>query len=236
MDLDEKRRQYEALVAERKRCRACAGLRNPADGDLAALDADEIGPWTRLHGDLDASVVVVGQDWGDVRYYLDNKGLDNLRNPTTRTLEGLLRGAGLEVSLAEYGTGPGGLFLTNAILCLKDGGLQAPVDPAWFAACGPRFLRRQIEIVAPRAVVTLGKMALDAVCLAFGRPRRPLADAVGDAGGTVLPNGSVLLAAYHCGDRVLRTHRQLAAQQRVALVIANDGETSRGAGLEDRPG
>src|SRR4051794_10263053 len=117
-----KQEQYSALVRERKQCRLCAGLRNPADAELAPLDSDEVGPWSRLHGDLEARLMVIGQDWGDVRYYTANRGLDDSRNPTMRVLEQLLRGIGLEVSLAEYGSGPRGVFLTNAVLCLKEGG------------------------------------------------------------------------------------------------------------------
>ena len=158
-----KRKQYAALVAQRKQCQLCVGLRNPADAELAACDSDEIGPWSRLHGDLDADLMIIGQDWGDVRYYTANHGLDDFRNPTMRTLECLLRGIGLDVSLAAYGTGARGVFLTNAVLCLKEGGLQARVEREWFENCGSNFLRRQVEIIAPRIVVALGQKAYEAV-------------------------------------------------------------------------
>src|SRR5262245_10834583 len=173
-----KREQYAALVSARKRCRLCVGLRNPADAELAAFDSDEIGPWSRLHGDLDADLMIIGQDWGGVRYYAVNQGLDDLRNPTMRTLERLLRGIGLDISLAEYGAGARGVFLTNAVLCLKKGGLQAPVEWQWFENCGSHFLRRQIEIVAPRVAVALGQKAYEAVLGAFGLQVGPFRRAV----------------------------------------------------------
>lgn len=151
-----KQERYAALVRKRKQCHLCDGLRNPAEDDLAVFDSDEIGPWSRLHGDLDAELLIIGQDWGDVRYYITNRGLDDFRNPTMRTLERLLSEIGLEVSLTTYDKGQLRVFLTNAVLCLKEGGLQAKVKPEWFNNCGAHFLRRQIEIIAPRVAVALG--------------------------------------------------------------------------------
>jgi DNA polymerase len=169
----------------------------------------------------------MGQDWGDVRYYTRNRGLDDFRNPTMRTLERLLRGIGLEVSLAEYCMEERGLFLTNALLCLKEGGLQAQVERQWFNNCGAHFLRRQIEIVAPRVAVALGLKAYEAALGAFGLEGGPFRRAVEDEAGTTLPNGSRLLAVYHCGQRILNTHRPFEQQQRDWQRVANALEQQR---------
>jgi DNA polymerase len=209
----DKRNRYLALVAERKACRACAGLRNPASPELAAFDTDEIGPWSRLHGDLDAQLMIVGQDWGDVNYYVENSGLDDPSNPTNGTLEQLLKSVGLDVSLRS-GSGSRGLFLTNAILCLKQGGLQSAVERAWFANCGERFLRAQIEIVSPRVVVAMGHRAHRAVMAGFGLRAASLRAAVESEHGARLSNGSMLITVYHCGRRTLNTHRRLEVQLR----------------------
>jgi DNA polymerase len=114
-----KKQQYDVLVTERKACRSCTGLRNPAEPALRQFDSSEIGPWSRLHGDLDAQLMIVGQDWGDVKYYTDNKGLDKLTNPTMRNLEKLLHHIGVNVRLTTYADQGHGVFLTNAVVCLK---------------------------------------------------------------------------------------------------------------------
>src|SRR6185369_13829093 len=114
-------------------------------------------------------------------------GLDDLRNPTMQTLEHLLRRIGLDVSLAEYGSGPQGLFLTNAVLCLKTGGLQAPLDQRCFANCARPFLRRQLEIISPRVAVALGQRAYAAVNRAFDLEAGPFRQAVESQVGTLLP-------------------------------------------------
>ena len=203
--------QYQTIVQNRKQCRACVGLTNPSDPNLSHFDSNDIGPWSRLYGDLDADLMIVGQDWGDVRYFLTNQGLDNLANPTMRTLEKLLRSVGMDVSLREYRAEAKGLFLTNAILCLKEGGLQAKVHSSWVTNCATLFLKQQIEIVRPRVIVSLGQQAYHSICLAFRIRSKTLRTAVEDP-STPIQTGSVLVPVYHCGTRVLNTHRPLKTQ------------------------
>ena len=61
-----KEEQYNALVEKRKACKKCSncGLINPSQIESGKFDSDEIGPWTRWHGNLNADVMIIGQDWG----------------------------------------------------------------------------------------------------------------------------------------------------------------------------
>jgi uracil-DNA glycosylase len=166
--------------------------------------------------------MIVGHDWGNVDYYTKNRGLDDLKNKTMRRLERLLRGIGLDISLAAYGTTPSGvrLFLTNGVLCLKEAGMTAKVEEEWVNNCGTHFLRQLIEIVAPRVVVALGQMAHRAVLAGFGLPAEPgtFREAV-ESPGIWLRNGSRLLAVYHCSP-INRT-RSLAEHQQDWQRVAN---------------
>ena len=217
-----KQAEYFALVAERKRCTACTGLINPSSRE--EFDSREIGPWTRLHGDLAARVMVVGQDWGDLQYFEENRGLDKLNNPTMLALQRLLAGVGIEAALDRYGEGASGVFLTNAILCLKIGGLQGPVVKLWFSNCAKRFLRRQVEIVRPQVVVPLGEKAYFGLCHAFNILPLPLRTAVSRPGTALIP-GTTMVPVYHCGKRVQNPHRPLEVQhcdwQRVRMALAD---------------
>ena len=162
---------YAALVAARKSCRACTGLINPAACDGGTRDSDQIGPWSLWQGNLNADLLIVGQDWGDTRYFIDNGGREAPRNPTNETLRRLLGSIGIDVAgPTATDNGGGAVFLTNAILCLKEGGMQAKVSPEWFANCGSRFLRPTIDLIAPKVVVTLGEWAYRAVTAAYGVP------------------------------------------------------------------
>jgi DNA polymerase len=217
-----KEHRYAALVDARHVCAACDGLCNPAAVAAGQFDSRQIGPWTTWQNRLDASVMVVGQDFSDVSYFVRWHGRDQPNNATNRNLVALLHSVGVEIDLPESLGGRNETFFTNAILCLKTGGMQARVRPEWFANCGQRFLRPQIELVRPKVVVCLGQRALDAVLAAFGLPQQRLRDAVTSPGTPVLEQ-TLVIAVYHCGARVTRltrSHdRQLEDWKRVASAL-----------------
>lgn len=203
---------YGELVAQRKACHRCSGLINPST--RPDLDSDQIGPWSRWQGNLEAEVLVVGQDWGDTRYYEKNKGRDRADNPTNETLRKLMEVAGLHIDLPGPDTsGLGVAFFTNAILCLKEGGMQAAVNPVWFENCGRLFLRPTIELVKPKIVITLGERAYRAVCGAYGLRARGFRAAVEGEPEQLSDSGPLLLPVYHCGARILNTHRPFERQK-----------------------
>jgi uracil-DNA glycosylase family 4 len=205
---------YNELVAVRRACRTCLplGLTNPTDCQNGIYDnTGHIGPWTRWHGDLDASLMIVGQDWGGVEYYLEHKGLEEDKNPTNRNLIKLLASIGIEINLPTVAASTHGLFFTNAVLCLKQGRMLGPVKTACFNHCGA-FLRKQIEIINPKVVATLGLHAYRAVLRSYGLGSHTrMRAAVAEPDLMVLPNGTTLVPVYHCGNNGLRS-RTLAEQ------------------------
>jgi uracil-DNA glycosylase len=205
---------YQALVKARKECRACVGLVNPSVCHAGEFDCGEIGAWSTWQGNLDAPLMVVGQDWGDDAWFVREGGKTTSTSVTNKTLIKLLESVGFEIPLARDSTGRGALFFTNAILCLKQGGAQGRVQAQWFENCGGQFLRPLIELVQPRVVVGLGERAYAAVVSAYGlKPGNFRAD-VESAAPVQLSTGIVAFAVYHCGARILNTHRALDAQLR----------------------
>ena len=206
--MESKAERYSALVVSRKACNRCAalGLTNPVSIRSGAFDSNEIGPWTCWNGDLDARILVVGQEWGDVDSFERQKGRDD-PSGTNRMLRELLAFAGFNIDPAPIKVSASGVFLTNAALCLKSGGVQAPVKDEWFKNCGVSFLRAQVEIVDPRVVVALGQQAYRAVCYAFGITHGSFRDVVNRHEPIPLPTGASLVPVYHCGQRILNTHR-----------------------------
>ena len=208
---------YKNLVDQRKKCRLCAsvGLQNPATARLAQFDSDEIGPWTRWLGDRKANLMVVGEDWGSVEYYENHEGFDDdctNRAYTNQRLKRLLNSIEIQVPSRESKDERSSVFLTNAVLCLKDGSMQDPVDERCFDKCRT-FLRRQIEIVSPAVVVTLGKRAYKAVATAFKlTSKSTLRPAVEDLEGQTLMADCRLLPVYHCGNKSTNLNRSEADQ------------------------
>lgn len=86
--------EYRKLVKQRKGCELCAhlGLTNPACFKGGIYDSDQIGPWSRWQGNLNAEIMVVGQDWGDTAYFEAWRGRDQSSgNPTNSNLQLLLQ-------------------------------------------------------------------------------------------------------------------------------------------------
>jgi uracil-DNA glycosylase len=232
MSTPEKQQRYLSLVQLRKSCRRCSPeLTNPAVCDGGRFDSAEIGPWSRWQGNLDAAVLIVGQDWGDDRSFIKDAGKDQSNNPTNLALTQLVTSLG--ISLAAVGVGStarGTIFLTNAILCLKAGGLQAGVLPIWFDNCGRHFLKPTIDLVGPKVVITLGEAAFRALEKVYGFPKRTFRDTVCDPNGIPLGDGALLFPMYHCGRRIQNTHRSMPQQmqdwKRVLPALANERKYS----------
>lgn len=196
---------YRKLVIERKQCRACQSLTNPSDPALQRYDGAEIGPWTRWQRDLNAQVLVVGQDWGGSIAYLNQQGVD-VDSPTNRALSELLGTRGYVIQPPH--TGPtlprqdNAVFLTNSVLCIKQGADSGALRRAWVRNCGGAFLRRQIELIEPHAVVSLGYEAYRAVMWAFGEvPLQTMEAAVATTPRLAMSGGRGLLLVpnFHCG-------------------------------------
>ena len=213
--MDDRSERYQALVEARKACRLCSdfGLINASVIRGGKLDSVQIGPWSGWFGDLHARIMVVGQDWGDQRAFENQAGQNWPDSATNGMLLKLLAEAGIDVP-AVGSPESSGVFLTNAVLCFRtEGGCQGPVQSRWFQNCGTQFLRPQIELVNPQAVVCLGQRAYGAVLAAYQLPPvRNWRAAVDGAAGIALPGGPIAFAVYHCGQRILNTHRDRAAQ------------------------
>lgn len=181
-------------------------------------DADHIGNFSTWAHDLNAKVVIVGQDYADVKTYKRDQGRVQLcpitgdapvgcwSTETNYRLRQLVLELGLDIGSPSTGSDSCGVFLTNAVLCLKPEPMNAPNPAKVYANCAERFLRETIDIVKPQAVIALGLQATRATLLAFSndnlelRPLRKLSmKALHAKGGIVLNRNSNLYSVYHPG-------------------------------------
>ena len=109
------------------------------------------------------------------------------------------------------------IFITNAVLCnpRKPSGANRKPTTLEVLNCSG-FLRRQIEVINPRVVVTLGAVSLAALRLVEYHDLS-LRQAVGQIHEW---NGRLLVPVYHPSPQVLASHRREAAQLRDYKVIA----------------
>lgn len=157
---------YDDLVARRKNCHRCGpGVINPSS---TKYDSSQIGPWSRWLGARPAKIMIVGSIWGTETNFELQLGKDNTQSDTNRKLKTLLNLISIDVPNAGEKKYTGDeIFLTNAILCLKDETKNyKTLEKHCFENCSD-FLRETIEAVAPKYIIPLGKRAFKAVIRAF---------------------------------------------------------------------
>jgi uracil-DNA glycosylase len=190
-----KREQFAALVAEAAMCVRC-----PAMCERAAVLSE-------LNGNLEAGVMFIGEAPG-------RKGADRTRIPFSsdqsgRNFDRFLAAAGLERSQ---------IFITSAALCnprTASGANRRPTVGELHNCSN--FLRRTIELINPRVIVTLGGVALQALKL-IDDHHFTLRD---DAAEVRRWNSRTLIPLYHPSPQVLITTRDENAQLRDYKVVAH---------------
>ncbi len=184
--LPEREAAFAALVEEAAACRRCPAM----CGRRAVL--------SELNGRVGASVMFVGEAPG-------RQGGDRTRVP----FSGDQSGRNFTRYLESINLGRERVFITNAALCNPRSASGANRRPtAREVANCSGFLRRQVEVVAPRVVVTLGRVALEAVG-AVEYHGLTLSTAAGQVHAWA---GRLLVPLYHPSPQVLASRRREAAQ------------------------
>ena len=191
---------YEELVRARKACRACAALPGSElrNGSSFDFDPDVVSHWSQWLGHQRPLLVVVGQDFSGAGYFQRNRGRDDPESPTNRNLRALLGAAGLAVGQPPERDADAPVYLTNAVLCMKAGGMAGPIRDAWVRNCTQRHLSPLLAHLGAPFVVAMGSGAWRAVRLlhpAMGLPR-----GIKEAAGTswLAPSGTRVFAVGHC--------------------------------------
>jgi DNA polymerase len=190
----QKHSQFDALAAEAAACRLC-----PAMCERRAVLSER-------NGRPGAHVMFVGEAPG-------RQGGDRTRVP----FSGDQSGRNFSRFLASINLKRDTIFITNAVLCnpRKPSGANRKPTVAEVLNCS-EFLRRQIEVINPRVVVTLGVVSLAALRLVEYHDLS-LRQAVGQIHEW---NGRLLVPVYHPSPQVLASHRREAAQLLDYKVIA----------------
>ncbi|MBK7287032.1 MAG: hypothetical protein IPI95_07950 [Flavobacteriales bacterium] len=194
---------YQSLVKQRRTCSVCAsaGYKNQTDlGD----DTNEIGNLSTWANDLDADILIVAQDFSNQEIYLRDKGRIEPK-PITETskaseystatnyyLRELTKLIGRDIGLPTGNSGKG-IFITNAVLCMKPGAMNAANPSSVISHCGTHFLRPLIEIVKPKAIVSLGAVPAQSVLKVYATENPELAALQRSAFGPVFRKWPITL-------------------------------------------
>ena len=174
---------YGALVAARKACRICVErspgkIRSCAEFDY---DPNVVSHWELWLGHKKPILLVVGQDFGNVNYFIRHRGRDDPDNKTNDNLWKLLAAAGIQAKHPRELDVEAPVFLTNSVLCLKEGKMSGPVRASWVSACTERHLMPLLGWLRPPVVVGMGGFGWRAVRQAFAlrEAPRPISAAAG---------------------------------------------------------
>ncbi|HXC89306.1 MAG TPA: uracil-DNA glycosylase family protein [Stellaceae bacterium] len=224
--------EYGALVAARKACRICVErspgrIRSCAEFDY---DPDVVSHWELWLGHKRPKLLVVGQDFGNVDYFVRNRGHDEPANKTNANLWRLLAEAGIAAKHPRELDAEAPVFLTNSVLCLKEGAMNGPVRASWVSACTERHLIPLIEWLNPPVVVGMGGCGWRAVRQAFALRVTPRAISAAAGGTWLAQTGVRVFAVGHCSPLGL-INRPLSQQtadwrgigEAVALAEPRDG-------------
>lgn len=173
-----KKIRYQKLIREvhesyPRRCDSC-------DNDgicLFRCDAckDEINLWTywQGHNQLDAKILLVGQDWGSVfddssletinQIELANQGrpyhyLEGNQSITDKNLVELFK----VLNYLDITQPHPDLFFTNYILGYRNKGFSGKFDKRWIAHDTP-FFRELVHIIEPNVILCLGRTTFESV-------------------------------------------------------------------------
>ena len=200
--------RFDQLCSEARECRVCPAL------------ADKTAVLSRLNGSLTPKVFFIAEAPG-------RQGADRTRRP----FYGDKSGENLQTLLDSVGLSREDIFITNSVMCSPRSATDANRKPtvAEIRNCSG-FLRRQIELIAPPVVATLGSVALNAV-----KALEDHALTLKDHAGTINTwNGRVLVPLYHPSPQVVAMQRGLGLQlgyfRSIGMIVNEIAGRSRRSG------
>ena len=188
-----KQQLFNELVQDAASCTLC-----PAMCGRSAVLSD-------LNGSPDARIMFIGEAPG-------RKGADRTRVP----FSGDQSGANFDRFLGSISLTRQEIFITSAALCnpRSESGANRKPTQKELANCST-FLRRTIEIVNPRMIVTLGTVALEAL----KRIQYHELNLKTAASQIQSWSDRVLVPIYHPSPQVLASHRREAEQLRDYQIV-----------------
>jgi hypothetical protein len=189
------------LVAARKACRICVDaspgrLRSCAEFDY---DPDVVSLWELWLGHRRPKLLAVGQDFGNVDYFVRNCGRDAPDNKTNANLHLLLAAAGISAGAPPAADRETPVFLTNSILCLKEGAMNRPIRSSWVKNCTQHHLGPLLRWLQPPVVVGMGNCGWQAVRQAFGLMQAPRRISAAAGYAWTAADATRIFAVGHCG-------------------------------------
>lgn len=226
-----KQEQYLKLVQARKKFHFSKGLLNPSEILGGKYDCDHVEPFARWHGNLDAEIFLIGQDFGGSRFFMDYHGDNNPNSQTNINLISLFKHIGIELGRSNSPNPDAPVFLTNAIVGIVDADGKAEtkekIEKQWIEESASEFIRPLLNIVQPRIIIAMSEIALQ--CLAHIFPydvqiKKPFYLSV-EREPPVYADKKYIFPVYHCTRGSINRNRNWDLQykdwDRIAQALKN---------------
>jgi DNA polymerase len=193
-----KQKLYEELVKERKSYKfKDSELLNPSEIKGGIYDKEKhLNPWAQWHGNLDARILLIGQDWSNEDEYIKGKGEEDYENNSNLNLKRLFKEIDINVSDRDDETSIP-LYFTNCVLGIKKGQMARKIKSSWYLDTADIFIKPLIDIINPKIIIALGKAAYKTVSKIYNIKTVSLKYAINE-NPIKLPDGKLLFAVYHC--------------------------------------
>lgn len=161
---------YRALVEKRKNHVFANDLINPSNTDF---DIDEIDPWAQWQNNINAEIVVVGQEYANFETYIRTKALverfsDRYEYPSNKNLKEYFEILGFDIGHPTNPNRENPIFFTNAVMGLKPGSMSSNFRTSWLKESREEFLKPLLDIIQPKIIIAIGAKATKSLGTIYG--------------------------------------------------------------------
>jgi hypothetical protein len=224
--------QWPALVIARKACRICV-RRSPGrirSGAEFEFDPDVVSHWQQWLGHKQPKLLIVGQDFANVDYFVRYRGHDEPHNQTNDNLQRLLAAAGIRVKDPPDSDPAAPVFATNSILCLKEGRMNGAILSSWVNSCSETHLAPLVRYLRPPVVVGMGANGWRAVRRVFALDHAPRRISEAAGGGWTATDRTRIFAVGHPGPLGIINRpwaQQLSDWRRIGDAVSETSNNDR---------
>ena len=197
-------KRYTELVQKRKNFIFQSELVNPSE---SKFDNNEIEPWASWQNDLNADIVVIGQEFCDYETYIKTEGkVEQFENkfeyPSNKNLREFLKIIGRDPGHPCKPNKQARLFFTNSVMALKNGTMSSNFRDKWLKQSREEFLIPLLDIINPNIIICIGGKATKSVSKIYGFKTESLTKMVNK--NPIKIHGKKVFAMFHSGGLGIR--------------------------------
>ncbi|MCH5167027.1 MAG: hypothetical protein J1F35_03955 [Erysipelotrichales bacterium] len=221
-----KNNEFDILITELAKCNKCLNLKDKSLINFYDADIAKNIPsiWTDWYGRLDSELFIIGQDWGPYqdmvslyeRFKNGEDFQDLIDSEKSLTKKKLFKYLCESASLENHECDLNNIYITNAIMCARSGSNYRGnnINLNHSTLCCSKYLVRQIDIVKPKVIVTLGYYPLKALASVFNFRIEDTLSKVLEKNDIIKADNYIIIPLYHptaqiSNDKQLERYRSI---------------------------